>query len=52
MATKEEKVEIVKKHIIEHPKSIQQITLETNIETSELINIICIVYITDILSVI
>ncbi|AVK97004.1 S-layer protein [Lysinibacillus sphaericus] len=42
LATKEEKVEIVKKHIIEHPKSIQQITLETNIETSELINIICI----------
>ncbi|MBG9453795.1 hypothetical protein ABE61_06795 [Lysinibacillus sphaericus] len=42
LEAKQENIDIVKKHIFEQPKSIQQIALETEIETSELINIVCI----------
>ncbi|WP_155591255.1 TnsA endonuclease N-terminal domain-containing protein [Lysinibacillus cavernae] len=39
---KQEKIDIVKKHISGQPKLIQQIAIETNIEISELIKIVCI----------
>ncbi|MEQ6353185.1 TnsA endonuclease N-terminal domain-containing protein [Lysinibacillus sp. M3] len=41
LEARQENIDIVKKHIFEQPKSIQQIALETDIETSELINIVC-----------
>lgn len=39
---KQENIDTVKKHIFGQPKSIEQIALDTDIEISELINIVCI----------